>query len=907
MAASEVQGDLASASKGLADSAARERKTIEKVRIFKAKNAHREITLNDCKEFVEDSSRVRPQVATDLVKVSKVLDGENTQGTEEQKFEPVPAPEVERDVAIASAFKGFRFTAQQQKPVEQIRITKALKDKKIALNELKKFGETFKLRTPVPADLVSIIGKVPKVPDGKSTQSTERQKAWTEFERYMGGAYPALEEQMGKGGKDPTRLPLYQPVEGEDDTKDSEAVATKENAAQKPSTVSLVVHKSLALRQRPSSTNAHYGSADDEDSSEEPTGGKSNNKAAGGRTLYTFLSPPRSFFQDSTPEGQNNEKRVGYKQRFDALPLDERRRIGEQWSQSIKARHRARAALVLKQQQLQTERRKRDIEFFKHHNKELDEGAKPKKARFELALRAKKEKEDALPMQADTRRPTPVTIGQSPIMPESYVRAADFPNEQMKVLGRSTINSSSQIPAPVFQSHQVTLTREPTPGTIAFPKYMHTNGGFKGARIIAGLGAIPYYSQTPVPVSECSQATEPLGPPVNPPEAERGRLAEIVTMESPQSQSPPSQPQRGSNPSYFRPGPSCPFPPALNGLGPQYYPPSRGRIPRPEVRVADDIPLSHSPLALKEVDFIPKQLAQPHYNCAPLDGKSVEEEARRVTAMLEEQRNGQTKLTHPTQQTEFAGLMVTANVCRGGNWMKGENHSVSMSHLLFPGKEADTHLAQSYSFAKFTAIFERKISTNHLIKINYGNLSYIGGRVQKQKDFEVALNYLISNRTQDSDTLTFFLRVGDRDASGGSLGEASHKAANSSFSFSGPLTAGSDPFQDLGMETIPNAQQAQKIPMLAARDLAEAPLSGFEKLTLQNYKTPMVVNERQIFERLMLVKKSNEMLQMDTALAKDAVKGSVSEVGKNHALQDYQTQLMLLEQQNKRRLELANE
>ncbi|RDW62693.1 hypothetical protein BP5796_10995 [Coleophoma crateriformis] len=64
---------------------------------------------------------------------------------------------VERDVA--SAFKGF--AAQQRRNVDQIRQTKAKNDKEIKLNDLKKFADTFKLNTPVPADLVGIIAKDP--------------------------------------------------------------------------------------------------------------------------------------------------------------------------------------------------------------------------------------------------------------------------------------------------------------------------------------------------------------------------------------------------------------------------------------------------------------------------------------------------------------------------------------------------------------------------------------------------------------------------------------------------------------------------------------------------------------------------------------------------------------------------
>lgn len=64
---------------------------------------------------------------------------------------------MERDVA--SAFKNFAI--QQRTNVEKARISRARNDKEIKLNDLKKFADSFKLNTPVPSDLVSIIAKDP--------------------------------------------------------------------------------------------------------------------------------------------------------------------------------------------------------------------------------------------------------------------------------------------------------------------------------------------------------------------------------------------------------------------------------------------------------------------------------------------------------------------------------------------------------------------------------------------------------------------------------------------------------------------------------------------------------------------------------------------------------------------------
>lgn len=83
---------------------------------------------------------------------------------------------VERDVT--NAFKGF--AAQQRKTVEHARATKARNDKEVKLNDLKKFANSFKLHTPVPSDLVSIIAKDPakqKEIQEKAKRNAEEAKA----------------------------------------------------------------------------------------------------------------------------------------------------------------------------------------------------------------------------------------------------------------------------------------------------------------------------------------------------------------------------------------------------------------------------------------------------------------------------------------------------------------------------------------------------------------------------------------------------------------------------------------------------------------------------------------------------------------------------------------------------------
>lgn len=64
---------------------------------------------------------------------------------------------VERDVL--SSFRNFATT--QRFMAEKVRTTRAKADKEVKLTELKKFAENFKLFTPVPKDLISIIAKDP--------------------------------------------------------------------------------------------------------------------------------------------------------------------------------------------------------------------------------------------------------------------------------------------------------------------------------------------------------------------------------------------------------------------------------------------------------------------------------------------------------------------------------------------------------------------------------------------------------------------------------------------------------------------------------------------------------------------------------------------------------------------------
>ncbi|GJN74228.1 hypothetical protein PLICBS_008319 [Purpureocillium lilacinum] len=88
---------------------------------------------------------------------------------------PSATSTVERDVL--NSFKSF--ATQQRLNAEKVRSSKARADKEVKLTELKKFASSFKLSTPVPSDLVSIIAKDPakqKEIQAKAMKNAEEMK-----------------------------------------------------------------------------------------------------------------------------------------------------------------------------------------------------------------------------------------------------------------------------------------------------------------------------------------------------------------------------------------------------------------------------------------------------------------------------------------------------------------------------------------------------------------------------------------------------------------------------------------------------------------------------------------------------------------------------------------------------------
>ncbi|KAI1766507.1 hypothetical protein GGR53DRAFT_208621 [Hypoxylon sp. FL1150] len=116
----------------------------------KPENKH-EVTQKplETKAANQNSTPLRPSAATSRTISPQTKDG--------QAVAPSATSTVERDV-----LKEFKtFASQQRLNAEKARSTKAKADKEVKLIELKKFADNFKLPTPVPMDLISIIAKDP--------------------------------------------------------------------------------------------------------------------------------------------------------------------------------------------------------------------------------------------------------------------------------------------------------------------------------------------------------------------------------------------------------------------------------------------------------------------------------------------------------------------------------------------------------------------------------------------------------------------------------------------------------------------------------------------------------------------------------------------------------------------------
>lgn len=156
-----------------------------------------------------DGSKATVQAATEAAPVANAVSNEKsntplrpsapssrTISPQVKEGTPSAASTVERDVL--NSFKSF--ASQQRQTADKMRSTKAKADKEVKLSELKKFANSFKLSTPVPTDLISIIAKDPhkqKEIQAKALQNVE-DVARTKAPEPTGKAKEQGKEAQGK-------------------------------------------------------------------------------------------------------------------------------------------------------------------------------------------------------------------------------------------------------------------------------------------------------------------------------------------------------------------------------------------------------------------------------------------------------------------------------------------------------------------------------------------------------------------------------------------------------------------------------------------------------------------------------------------------------------------------------------
>lgn len=163
----------------------------QKMQDFKSSPAAREMKTPESKpaeKAMEQSAASGPSTAA---APGRGLSAQSKDGTT-----PSATSTVERDVL--NSFKSF--ATQQRINAEKVRSSKARADKEVKLTELKKFATSFKLSTPVPSDLVSIIAKDPakqKEIQAKAMKNAE-EMAKTKAEVVLRESVPVAKESQAK-------------------------------------------------------------------------------------------------------------------------------------------------------------------------------------------------------------------------------------------------------------------------------------------------------------------------------------------------------------------------------------------------------------------------------------------------------------------------------------------------------------------------------------------------------------------------------------------------------------------------------------------------------------------------------------------------------------------------------------
>ncbi|KAK4228294.1 PAB1-binding protein 1 [Podospora fimiseda] len=123
---------------------------------------------------------------------------------ESSRAAPLSRPTDQVEQRVLQQFKNF--AGQQRHQVDKMRATKLKQDKEVRLTELKKFANTFKLSTPIPADLVPIIAK------DKQKQDLIQQKALQNAQEVARQKEEAAAAKAAQQKTKPTAAPAAAPA-----------------------------------------------------------------------------------------------------------------------------------------------------------------------------------------------------------------------------------------------------------------------------------------------------------------------------------------------------------------------------------------------------------------------------------------------------------------------------------------------------------------------------------------------------------------------------------------------------------------------------------------------------------------------------------------------------------------------
>jgi hypothetical protein len=220
---------------------------------------------------------------------------------------------------VLKEFKSF--ASQQRINAEKARSSKAKADKEVKLFELKKFADSFKLTTPVPNDLVSIIAKDPakqKEIQAKAMKNAEEMAAKAKAES-------VTKDKPSAGKEVPSK-----PVEQQQPAASSSVESRSSRAANTPqgNAANTTPSRNPGPRQYPQGYNQQQQYRNNRGGPQHPAAQQSGNLAHRLRNIeHQKLSQPPTAPQHglgpemrAPPTGPANPSDPGFSRRHSAIP-----------------------------------------------------------------------------------------------------------------------------------------------------------------------------------------------------------------------------------------------------------------------------------------------------------------------------------------------------------------------------------------------------------------------------------------------------------------------------------------------------------------------------------------------------------------------------------------------------------